>query len=63
MSPPDTRVWTAKGPSETRSTVRRVFAEFLTIPTWIVAGFLLLAAGGKSRYHEPQSLREQVREY
>lgn len=31
--------------SKTLDAVRRAFAEFLTIPSWIIAGFLLLALG------------------
>lgn len=44
-------------PAETRTlalvreTIRRAFAEFLTVPTLIIAGFLLLAAGSYALDH------------
>ncbi|MBA3754526.1 MAG: hypothetical protein H0X01_10410 [Nitrospira sp.] len=35
----------AGGAADTWETVRRAFAEFLTLPTGTIIGFLLLAAG------------------
>jgi len=46
MSVPDSRAGAdVGGTSDLRDTIRRAFAEFLTIPTCLILGFLLLAVG------------------
>ncbi|MEJ7639391.1 MAG: DUF2254 family protein [Singulisphaera sp.] len=46
-----------------RETIRRAFAEFLTVPTLIIAGFLLLAAGSYALDHLEVSSAGPVRAF
>ncbi|MGI9088840.1 MAG: DUF2254 family protein [Chthoniobacterales bacterium] len=42
-------------------TLRRAFAEFLTIPSLVIAGFLLLAVGGYALDHVALPMLEPLR--